>query len=176
MEARARRTGTDSARGLLVRDPEGVYRGVLRAMVDSRTDMTITLPLAEAECRAGTLATQALWVVGRPEPGRGLTARDELVSGTPGDEDLVLSFYPLGPPGAIGPCDATIPYVGRRVIDGQAIVGPYLPFNDLRWSQPDVGYRIHLPETGALVYDDMEQNIPQWGVESIWRVDVDRSE
>jgi hypothetical protein len=175
MDAQAHRIGTDRAEGLLTRFPDGTYRGVLRAHVNTTTDMTLTLPLAAGECHDRTNAAQALWVVGRPEPGRGLTDRDELVEGEAGGEDLALSFYPLEPPGSIGACDATIPFTGPRVVDGQAIAAAYLPFNDLRWSQPGTGYRIHLPDLGRLVYDDTEQLVPQWEVESIWRVEVDRN-
>ncbi len=177
MDAQAHRNGTDSAEGLLTKYPDGTYRGLMRGVIASTTDMTLTLPLVAGECHAPTTTTQQLWVVGRVVPGGALIRdQDTLVAGTPGTEDLILSFYPLEPADGIGACDAPIPYTGRRLVDGKTIVGPYAPFNDSRWSSPDVGYRIHLPEVGGLIYEDWSQVVPAAGVDSQWTVDVDRSE
>jgi hypothetical protein len=68
-----------------------------------------------------------------------------------------------------------IPYTGSRRIDGKVVAGSYAPFNDTRWSTPD-GLRIHLPEVGGLIYEDISMVLARSGVDSRWRVEVDRGE
>ncbi len=177
MDARAHRNGTERAAGLLTRYADDTYRGMMVGHIDTTTDLTLALPLAGGECHAPTNTTQRLWVVGVQAPGGSLLpGRDVLVSGTTSYEDLVLSFYPLGGASRIGACDAAIPYTGPRLVDGKAIVGPYAPFNDTRWTLKD-GIRIHLPDVGgSLIYEDETYVLPATGVDSSWRIEADRLE
>jgi hypothetical protein len=170
------RNGFDTATGAH-EFADGTFRGVMVGVIDRTTDMTFALPLAGGECHAPTRTTQQLWVVGTIAHGGSLIPNATSSCRAPRATDLVLSFYPLEAAKRIGKCDEPIPYSGEAVLDGKRIVGPYAPFNDARWSTPDIGYRIHLPDPGGkLEYEDWEQVLPATGVDSQWNIDVERSE
>lgn len=173
MDARAHRNGVERAEGVLIRYPDETYRGMMVGTIDTTTDLTLALPLAGGECHAPTKTTQRLWVVGVLAPGGSLIpGRDVLVSGETSYEDLVLSFYPLEGASKVGACDAAIPYTGPRRVDGKAIVGPYAPFNDTRWTL-EGGIRIHLPDVESeLIYEDEAYVLPATGVDSSWRIEA----
>lgn len=152
------RTGTDEATGTLARQPDGTYAGAMFGETEGTYDGTSFI----GECHDHSSGTQLLYVVARPEPRPGAVDPSiyRLVSGTFGNRGLRLSFYPAAAPtsksGPFPLCQPTIPFAGGGP-DGRP-PGDYLPFNDTRWSQPNMGYGIFLPQgPDPLSYKDLSQ-------------------
>jgi len=151
------RIGTDGASGTLARQPDGTYAGALHASSEGTYDGTSFV----GECHDHSSGTQILWVVGRLGRRNGAIdpAINQLVSGQFGTRTLHMSFYPASIPtsssGGFPLCQPVIPFAGGGP-DGRP-PGNYLPFNDTRWSQPDKGYVVDLPQDDALSYKDLSQ-------------------
>ena len=75
-----------------------------------------------------------------------------------------------------GVCQGTVHYAGPAEIDGRQLITDYIPFNDLKWTNPARGYRIHLPSSGYLKYEDKKDHLPGLALTSIWTVEVTRIE
>ena len=182
------RIGTDSVEGTLTHHDDGTYRGTVSGETEGTADGTFQTPLAGSECHDHQSGTQMLYVVGTFELG--MPAPDpslySLVGGSYAEEKLNLAFYPASEPfGNSTLCQPFIPFPGGGPHGQQA--GNYLPFNDTRWSTPDVGYSIFLPaddpatEEENLVYKDKTQyhvsspgggGIPGVTSDTWWDVDV----
>jgi hypothetical protein len=92
-----------------------------------------------------------------------------------GGGELLLRFYPETPPDDSTKCQAKIPFAGGGKYRRPA--GNYLALNDKRWSTPDTGYRIEIPDDGVFTtihYQDQTANVPELNVCSIFFVQVTR--
>lgn len=159
----------------LVRQADGRYEG---EMLVTSYGYFSGVFLGE-RCTGRWSGRQSLLVVGRPRPGSGIDPSTEVnVEGVPGGDDLLLAFYPASVPSGTGfesftvsdpsTCVQTIGFDGGGP-DNQP-PGEYLPFNDSRWTTPDLGYLVHLPLSGTLLYDDEHQVQPELGINSVWIV------
>jgi hypothetical protein len=160
-DGKAQRTGVDSATGFLARQPDGTYRGTLRARVDV---YAVHMAFASAKCdfdgggQAAASSGQWLQVVGRPITtsmwkGYDLDIWRRVLSGTPDSEAIQLSFYPASPPRAWSIwCLTPIQRDGGGAPGASS--STYAPFNDLAWTDPGVGYQIFTPKQGSVSYVD----------------------
>ena len=171
LSGRAHRKGTDSAQGTLTLRGDGTYRGTVLAGGDGATEMEF----AGQTCRGTESFKQSLDVVGIPRLGGRIDSRkDVLGKGAFDGGDLSLHFYPAeAPSGNLGACQGAILYLGQGH-DGRTVDATYAPFNDARWTRPDLGYQIHLPASGELIYKDYHGMDSARRVESSWRVEVTR--
>jgi hypothetical protein len=153
--AELHRNGTDTVCGGLHIEDDDTYRGVLEATSEGHAEGTAVLGLAGVvKCSDDVSAPdeesgkQDLFVVAEPR----------------GNDFRVLRFYPNTPPTTKGTlCQPNIAYRGGGPFQRNA--GSYLPFNDTRWSTPDMGFEIQVPSTyGVLDYIDDSTNEPSLGV------------
>jgi len=182
----AHRTGVDSVKGFLARQPDGTYRGTLRAKVDL---YSVHMKFASAACDfdggSHVVASSAQWlqVVGRPVTssswdGFDLAEWGRVRSGSPDSEVVQLTFYPASSPRAwsvwcLTPVQYDDPERGPQ--------GTYAPFNALNWTDPTVGYPIFTPSSGTLSYSDARGTLDPLRAlalnqvdGSVWSVDVTR--
>ena len=176
----AHRRGIDEFVGTLTKRSDGTYQGVLRARTAATSEMEFVAGVAGDRCEDETRIDQDLEVVGRLVSTSGAIDPDlePISSGSFGGQDLLLTFYPAGPPSSAGRCQGTVPYFGPGPT-GRRIAATYASFSDSRFTDPSLGgFRIHLPNAGATVeYKDVRlagTNSPDEGVDSIFTINVDR--
>jgi hypothetical protein len=131
--------GRDFANGVLEKQPDGTYRGVIGA----RSRGGFTGEFAGGHCDLVFDHQQLLYVVGVPVP-----------SGTRqfSTNDLWLSFYPETEPNSRYPLHSDCPTI-HNWLTGWEGDGPYnrprgkyLAFGNSAWTNPLVGYGVPLPD------------------------------
>lgn len=146
------RNGIDTAEGVLVKRGTE-YFGTMTARVDSSQ----TLRGLTGNCGPGQYQdSQELDVIGHPV--NSLNARSQTATinqGTPGNEFLALEFKPRSRTSQqpLGQNDADIVIACHTLIDTPSGIS-FLPLNDARWTMPEGGYIIALPDRGVLEYTD----------------------
>jgi hypothetical protein len=136
------RKGKDSVQGVLARNQDGTYSGILHARSSGTASGQAFLGLAGvAECDRPDISSgkQDVYVIG------------ERV----GAVSLLLRFYPASiPEGHFTNCQALIDYAGDDIAGFAA--GKYVPLNDTRWESPDVGIEIPIPDSPGDIIDQYE--------------------
>ncbi len=140
--------GADSIFGFLPRRDEDIYRGTLI----SSGEATVTCSFLDAQVRETITSRQSLDVYVEVRPG---SRRDPMsfpvASGVFGPEDAHMTFYPAGPPiDSAGECVQPIFSRGGGPLDRFDLT--YRWFNNSRWTDPNVGYTIGLPQSESTVY------------------------
>jgi hypothetical protein len=136
------RKGKDVAKGTLALNKDGTYSGIMHATSSGTASGSALLGLAGVvSCGNPDVSTadQDLYVVGQKV----------------GTVSMVLRFFPASTPaGTFTICQAPIDYPGDDIL-GQA-AGKYIPLNDNRWQNPDVGIEIPIPGSPGNVIDQYE--------------------
>jgi hypothetical protein len=179
--ARAHRKGVDQFFGVLTRRDDGTYRGTMHGSTSATAQMEFVAGVAGTRCEDETKDFhQELQVVARVAPTPPIDPNIEVIA--PGDPgrfdggDLILSFYPTSPPsGTPGKCQGVVEYFGPGP-DGARMSGEYASFNDSHWTDPSLGFRIHLPSSGDLRYTNLYWNLPSMGASSTFLIIVSRDE
>jgi hypothetical protein len=147
-----RRAGLEGVSGVLEKQADGSYRGIVRGM-------TLSLGATESPFRdcpvAKSKGTQKLVVTARPVTGLDRNQDPAQMRASVGAMDggyLELAFEP-----------ATDPVFSARdeCQDGDEHLRPgssgglrFLPFNDSRWTAPEHSFVIAIPRAGKLAYHD----------------------
>lgn len=146
------RNGIDEAEGVLVkRDNE--YVGIVTARVDSAQ----TLQGLIGACGPGQYQdSQKLEVVGHLVNSLNPRSQTATINqGAPGNEFLALEFTPRTRTSQqpLGQNNADTVIACHTLIDTPTGIS-FLPLNDARWTMPEGGYIIALPDRGVLNYTD----------------------
>jgi len=161
--------GIDRIVGSLELQPDGSYRGIVRARANSTQYLT---GLGEECEEAESDGEQSLMVIAEKVEKLQKSQHGGMFKINEGVADgglLDLRFCPVGPAAYAmeDPCQKEI------VVERMDCTTPFLPFNDTRWTH--LGYVIKIPKQGKLVYDDNSQQEMPFGY-STWDVKVERTD
>ncbi len=143
------RTGTDILEGVLVEQANGTWSGTAEASID----MTQEIHGLGMTCKKTTfIGTQTVTVRADPETGwneaQTITFDQAAGPGQRSGKYLGLTVDAAEVP-SITPTEPCLTMYQR-----DANAPPLLPLNDGRWTQPEYGYAIELPQSGVLVWTD----------------------
>lgn len=168
--------GTDGAAGFLPRRDVDIYRGTLMSF----SEVTVDCQFLGEHIHETIEARQSLDVFAQVRPGGSHDpGMDVITSGAFGPDDAHLTFYPAAAPvGSDGRCVKPIWSPGGGPLGRTNLT--YRWFNDSRWTDPNLGYTIGLPDKEqSIIYDDLRLSREALsgpggisGVHSVWSVQV----
>ncbi len=155
------RKGTDVVEGDLTQQPDGTWKGEVKADVDMNQELIG--PLGATCPMTQYLGKQKLKVVAFPadgfSPAQTIAFDSNAGPGQRSGKQLALKFEAAEAPSFTLPAqfDETCVTLYQRTEHSFK----FLPLNDTRWTEPRVHYIIELPESGLLVWTDDTVNPAQ---------------